>query len=347
MDPSVIFYHSHFLGFLKSDSMDIHFLWYLMKMKTMILLSQAGLPSYTEFGQTQVRWNVVQIPMTQGMTHPPSATSQLLGGVNPPIPPVGPAIQGAKLWQIQFYKPVVQDVLKCTKQLSYCNMASINSFPLCAHFSKKAIEYVEEAISERQSKGLPITDGWWPHYVNDICKLLWESLGNWHLALRKKAHTYVTQCYKTFLETSGAFLRDGIDENTDCQGYTNNLTHPALAGLIVDFFYTSSSLSLGKLFPEVFSAEVPRVAVAIAATVVTFPQIPTSTTTCLLFSKLKVILNKMVSLQIEVNFRKCDTSVIHAEKMKSLQIHWASLGSCAVEHKAVMMATTSFDIDLN
>ncbi|KAI6028250.1 hypothetical protein EDC04DRAFT_2899001 [Pisolithus marmoratus] len=301
---------------------------------------------------TQVRWNIVQIPttkainsqlhviqeqqasassqcpQTQGMTHPPSAMSQLLGGVNPPIPPVGPAIQGAKPWQIQFYKPVVQDVLKCMKQFSYCNMASINSFPLHVHFNIKAIEYVEEAISKRQSKGLPITDGWWPHYVNDICKLLWESLGNWHLALRKKAHTYVTQCYKwdpenchevnlgivkDLLGDRGAFLRDGIDEN----GYTNNLTHPALAGLIVDFFYTSSSLSLGKLFPEVFSAEVPRVAVAIAATV------------------LKVILGKMVSSQNEVNFRvgtytlvyleilglmkkKCDTSMIHAKKMKSL-----------------------------
>ncbi|KAI6032440.1 hypothetical protein EDC04DRAFT_2898154 [Pisolithus marmoratus] len=284
-------------------------------------------PIFLPILNTQVRWNVVQIPTTQGMTHPPSAMLQLLGGVNPPILPVGPAIQGAKPWQIQFYKPVVQDVLERMKQFSYCNVASINSFPLCAHFNIKAIEYMEEVISERQSQGLPISDGWWPHYVNDICKLLWESLGNWRLALRKKAHIYVTQYYKWNPENHhevnsgivkdlfgdcGAFLRDGIDEN----GYMNNLAHPALAGLIVDFFYTSSSSSLSKPFPEVFSAEVPRVAVAIAATV------------------LKVILNEMVSLQNEVNFRvgtytpvyleilglmkKCDTSVIHAKKTKSL-----------------------------
>ncbi|KAI6035904.1 hypothetical protein PISMIDRAFT_113035, partial [Pisolithus microcarpus 441] len=219
----------------------------------------------------------------------------------PPIPPVGPAIQGAKPWQIQFYKPAVQDVLECMKQFSYCDMASINSFPLHAHFNIKAIEYVE------------------------------ESLGNWCSALRKKACIYVTQRYKwdpenchevnssitkDLLGDHGVFLRDGIDENMNCQGYTNNLTHPALAGLIIDFFYTSSSSSLGKLFPEVFSAKVPRVTVAIAATV------------------LKVILNKMVSSQSEVNFRvgtytpvyleilglmkKCDTSMIHTEKTKSL-----------------------------
>ncbi|KAI5984513.1 hypothetical protein EDD15DRAFT_2375175 [Pisolithus albus] len=90
-----------------------------------------------------------QLTQTQGMTHPPSATSQLLGGINPPTPPVGPATQGAEPWQIQFYKPAVQDVLERAKQFSYCDAASINSFPLCAHFNIKAIEYVEEAISER------------------------------------------------------------------------------------------------------------------------------------------------------------------------------------------------------
>ncbi|KAI5994951.1 hypothetical protein EDC04DRAFT_2613083 [Pisolithus marmoratus] len=221
-------------------------------------------PIFLPILNTQVRWNVVQIPMqasassqlpqTQGMTHPPSATSQLLGGVNPPILPVGPAIQGAKPWKIQFYKPVVQDVLEHTKQFSYCNTASINSFLLHAHFNIKAIKACQSVMAG----GLTIQ-----------MIFLWESLGNWHLALRKKAHIYVTQHYKwdpenccevnlgivkDLLGDHGAFLRDGIDEN------------------------------------------------------------------------LKVVLNEMVSSQNEVNFRKCDTSMIHAKKMKSLQIHWASLG---------------------
>ncbi|KAI5982361.1 hypothetical protein EDD15DRAFT_2377861 [Pisolithus albus] len=337
---------------------------------------------------TQVLWNVVQIPttkainsqlhvireqqasassqlpQTQGMTHPPSAMSQSLGGINPPTPPVGPATQGAEPWQIQFYKPAVQDVLKRAKQFSYCDVASINSFPLHAHFNIKAIEYQHSSLLYSSIIALVL--------------LLWESLGNWRSALRKKARIYVTQCYKwdpenrrevnssitkDLLGDRGVFLRDGIDENTNCQGYTNNLTHPALAGLIIDFFYTSSSSSLGKLFPEVFSAEVPRVAVAIAATAVTPPWISTSTTAHLLFSKLKVILDEMVSSQSEVNFRvstytpvyleilglmkKCDTSVIHAEKTKSLRINWATLGSCAVEREPVTMAATGFDVDLD
>ena len=42
------------------------------------------------------------------------------------------------------------------------------------------------------------------------------------------------------------------------QGHTNNLAHPALSGLVIDFFYTGTS-SMGQLFPEVFSDEVPRV----------------------------------------------------------------------------------------
>ena len=51
------------------------------------------------------------------------------------------------------------------------------------------------------------------------------------------------------------------------QGHTNNLVHPALSGLIIDFFYSGTS-SVGQLFPEVFTAEVPRIAVAVSATAV-------------------------------------------------------------------------------
>jgi len=43
--------------------------------------------------------------------------------------------------------------------------------------------------------------------------------------------------------------------------------HPALSGLIIDFFYNCSA-SVGKLFPEVFGQEILRVMVAIAATAV-------------------------------------------------------------------------------
>ncbi|KAI5990612.1 hypothetical protein EDD15DRAFT_2369688 [Pisolithus albus] len=37
---------------------------------------------------------------------------------------------------------------------------------------------------------------WWPQHSVDICRLLWEDLGNWHSSLRKKAHVYMSQHYK-------------------------------------------------------------------------------------------------------------------------------------------------------
>jgi hypothetical protein len=81
--------------------------------------------------------------------HPPSVLLQPLRTVNPPVAPVGPATDGAEPWQIQFYKPAVQDILECTKEFSHCDAASVNAFPVRGHFNSLTVEYVEEAISER------------------------------------------------------------------------------------------------------------------------------------------------------------------------------------------------------
>ena len=62
-------------------------------------------------------------------------------------------------WQIQFYDPAVRDILERAKQFSYCDAASVNAFPLRVQFNTKAAEYVEEAISERQSQGLFVGEG--------------------------------------------------------------------------------------------------------------------------------------------------------------------------------------------
>ena len=62
-------------------------------------------------------------------------------------------------WQIQFYEPAVRDVLEWVKQFSHCDASSVNAFPLRAQFNVKAAEYIEEAISERQSQGLFVADG--------------------------------------------------------------------------------------------------------------------------------------------------------------------------------------------
>ncbi|KAI6097772.1 hypothetical protein EDD16DRAFT_1526654 [Pisolithus croceorrhizus] len=112
---------------MESDSTDIHFPWYPMKTYSDPPINKASPSEDDHFAEsvlwggkcaaklvllptlnTQVWWNIVQMPMeqqastssqlpqTQGMTHPPSATLQSLGGIDPPIPPVGPATQGAK-----------------------------------------------------------------------------------------------------------------------------------------------------------------------------------------------------------------------------------------------------------
>ena len=47
----------------------------------------------------------------------------------------------------------------------------------------------------------------------------------------------------------------------------NNLAHPALSGLIIEFFYTGTN-AVANIFLEVFKNEVPCAAVAFAATTV-------------------------------------------------------------------------------
>ncbi|KAF8836970.1 hypothetical protein BDN67DRAFT_983555 [Paxillus ammoniavirescens] len=86
------------------------------------------------------------------------------------------------------------------------------------------------------------------------------------------------------LLSGGAFLKDGMDD----EGHTNNLAHPALSSLIIDFFYTGAN-SVGNLFPEVFKNEVPCTTVALATTT------------------LKVALDEIAARRKDVNFRNSST----------------------------------------
>ncbi|KIK13949.1 hypothetical protein PISMIDRAFT_117901 [Pisolithus microcarpus 441] len=96
----------------------------------------------------------------------------------------------------------------------------------------------------------------------------------WHSIIQGKAHEILTwfhnigkhrsdaenQSEAQMLIRGAVFLRDGVD----AEGSTNNMAHPALVALITDFFYALSSLSIA--FPEVFSCEVPKVAMCLVAT---------------------------------------------------------------------------------
>ncbi|KAF8547507.1 hypothetical protein OG21DRAFT_1527113 [Imleria badia] len=162
---------------------------------------------------------------------------------------------------------------------------------------------------------------WWPQYTNNISKLLWEDIGNWRSSLKKKARTFMCEHYqwdpqnccsvnadltKTLLER-GVFLKHGQDE----EGHTNNLAHPALAGLVVNFFYTGPS-SVGILFPEVFGNEIKLVLDKVTAEgkEVIFK--------CNIYTNVYIgILGLMV---------KCDMTPIHQAKTKALRIQWAKIG---------------------
>ena len=83
-------------------------------------------------------------------------------------PCTGSMVERTEPLQIQFYEPAVRDVLERAKQFSHCDASSVNAFPLRAQFNVKAAEYVEEAISERQSQGLFVAHGMvsWTQYFS-------------------------------------------------------------------------------------------------------------------------------------------------------------------------------------
>ena len=76
-----------------------------------------------------------------------------------PVPSCSPAVGGAEPWQLQYYNPPTRDIIERAKQYFRCDAASINSFPVHNAFDTKAIEYIDEAISERQMRHLVISEG--------------------------------------------------------------------------------------------------------------------------------------------------------------------------------------------
>ena len=95
----------------------------------------------------------------------PSTTDVVLSTHSHPPPPASPTTAGimpdgdSDPSQLQFYTPPVHDIIECAKQISHCDIASVNSFLLHVDFNRKAFEYMNEAIAERHSRGLPILNG--------------------------------------------------------------------------------------------------------------------------------------------------------------------------------------------
>ena len=97
----------------------------------------------------------VQSPAPKADVCPPS--DSWIQSAVPGTPDIVP--DNADPSQLQSYPPAVRDIIECAKQFSHCDIASVNLFPLRPDFNHKAVEYINEAIAERRSRGLPIPDG--------------------------------------------------------------------------------------------------------------------------------------------------------------------------------------------
>ncbi|KIK79057.1 hypothetical protein PAXRUDRAFT_36519 [Paxillus rubicundulus Ve08.2h10] len=160
----------------------------------------------------------------------------------------------------------------------------------------------------------------------------------WHLTLKRKAPE--NQAEAEILIKGAVFLRDGIDN----EGSTNNMAHPDLATLAMEFFYGPASLS--TVFPEVFSCKVPRVAVCLVATALCaaldeYIQTGTQQDHPFKYSSYSKVFNGLLDLQQQI-----DTHEKHAAKMKLLQVAWA-LGSVPAKSGTVIPFSDEFVVLLD
>ena len=182
------------------------------------------------------RVDEVETPVSQGPRAAVSPTDVHSSSRPLPQPVIGSVASGvhpdnADPSQLNFYPPAFRDIIERAKQFSHCDLASINSFPLCPQFNTKAEEYMNEAIVERRSRGLVIPEGeYYFHSVQwetdhhsfrvvaSVCERnhqarayqheplacflllissqLWEDIGNWQSSLKKKARNFVREQYR-------------------------------------------------------------------------------------------------------------------------------------------------------
>ncbi|KAI6012126.1 hypothetical protein BKA83DRAFT_4501089 [Pisolithus microcarpus] len=145
-------------------------------------------------------------------------------------------------------------VIERAKLIMQCDSAMKNPFPPCSMFlDTLSVEIFNKVLV----KCMDTPAGYWPNYCSQLGILLWESLMTWWSTIKAKA---LNQSQSLALIKGAAFLRDVVDN----EGSMNNMAHPALVTLVMDFFYMPSSV--GSAFPEVFSREVPRVTMCLVAT---------------------------------------------------------------------------------
>ncbi|KAI6131360.1 hypothetical protein EV401DRAFT_2065709 [Pisolithus croceorrhizus] len=222
--------------------------------------------------------------------------------------------------------PLMMEVIEQVKLIAQCDSAMKNPFPSHSTFLDiMSGEIFNEALVECMNTPA----GYWPNYHSQLGILLLESLMMWQLMIKAKACEVLPQFYDVGAHCTEAenqlqsqtlikgamFLRDGVDN----EGSTNNMVHPALAALVMDFFYSSSSI--GTVFPEVFSHEVPRV--ALRAALDEYTQTGIQQDCPFEYGTYSKIFVGFLDMQHQI-----DQHPRHAAKTQELQVAWTSAGRC-------------------
>ncbi|KAI6027297.1 hypothetical protein BKA83DRAFT_4123369 [Pisolithus microcarpus] len=244
------------------------------------------------------------------------------------------------------------DVIEQAKLIMQCDSVTKNLFPSHSTFLDiMSGEIFNEALVECMNT----PPGYWPNYCSQLGILLWESLMTWRSTIKVKAHEVLPQFYNVgahctevenqlqsqALIKGAMFLRDGVDN----EGSTNNMVHPALVALVMDFFY--SSLLIGAVFPEVFSHEVPRVAICLAATALRaaldeYTQTRIRQDRPFEYGTYSKIFMGFLDMQHQI-----DQHPRHAVKMRELQVAWASAGRMKTHLQPVIAFSDEFHVILD
>ncbi|KAI5994391.1 hypothetical protein EDD15DRAFT_2366477 [Pisolithus albus] len=247
--------------------------------------------------------------------------------------------------KLRSYPNKFREVIERAKLIAQCDSATKNPFPSRSTFLDiMSGEIFNEALVECTNT----PPGYWPNYRSQLGILLWESLMTWRSTIKAKAREVLPRFYDVGAHCTEAenqsqsqalikgamFLRDGVDN----EGSTNNMAHPALAALVSDFFYSSSSI--GAVFPEVFSREVPRVAVCLAATALRaaldeYTQTGIRQDRPFEYGTYSKIFAGFLDMQHQI-----DQHPRHAAKTRELRVAWASAGRCETARRNVLPAST-------
>ncbi|KAI5985592.1 hypothetical protein EDD15DRAFT_2373938 [Pisolithus albus] len=272
-----------------------------------------------------------------------------------PMPVVSSGELGGPATKLHSYPYKFREIIEQAKQLAQCGATS-DPFPSRAWFvDEKSAMYITEAMAEREQMGVLIPPGYWPDYRKDLGVLLWEALMTWRSTLKAKARKYVVWHYPLGgnrpaeenlanaqeLIRGAKFVRDGVEDGT-----TRNMASPALAGLVVDFFYATPS-ALGNLFPEVFAWEVPKSVVCLAAMALRAAIDEYAITGIRQDRQFESSTYSKVFVQLMAMQTKIDGNRKHAAMTRVLRVSWATTGSALLSGKKAITSEDDFEVVLD